>query len=131
MLPENFAWILQYFSSVMDIKPSELYTELLKVEAIVLQNHPDYFGTRIRSTNRSGSSHTNNDYKYRLSMSCWFLIKTKVRWKYSWNWLIMHIPATLWQILNNMKRIQWPETEIICILWNLLGKIRERISMGK
>ena len=69
MLPENFAWILQYFSSVMDIRPSELYTELLKVEAIVLKNHPDYFGTRIRSTNRSGSSHTNNDYKYKLSMS--------------------------------------------------------------
>ena len=29
--------------------------------------------------------------------------------------------ATVWQILN-MKFMQWPETEIIWICWNLLGK---------
>ena len=68
VLPENFAWILQYFSSVMDVKPSELYAELLKVEAIILKNHPDYFGSKIRALNHI-SSQTSNDFKYMLSMS--------------------------------------------------------------
>ena len=68
MLPENFTWILRYFSSGMDVKPSELYVELLKIEDIILKNQPDYFGPRIRAAEHR-SSHTHPDFKYRLSMS--------------------------------------------------------------
>ena len=41
----------------------------------------------------------------------------------------MHLYATIWQILNN-KCVQWPETEILRIFLNLLGKILE-ISSGE
>ena len=68
MLPENFTWILRYFSSIMDVKPSELYVELLKIEDIILKNQPDYFGPRIRAA-EPRSSHVHPDFKYRLSMS--------------------------------------------------------------
>ena len=30
--------------------------------------------------------------------------------------------ATVWQIMNMKFTVQWPETEIIWICWNLLGK---------
>ena len=47
--------------------------------------------------------------------------------KKSWNWLIILRSAAVCQILI-IKQMQWPETEIMCILWNLLGK-RESISI--
>ena len=44
--------------------------------------------------------------------------------KKSWNWPIILQPATVGQILN-MTHMQWPETEIMGICWNLDGKICE------
>ena len=51
-------------------------------------------------------------------------IRQKLDFKNSWNWLILIISATVWHILN-MKSINWLETEIKWICWNLLGKICE------
>ena len=50
-----------------------------------------------------------------------------IRQKNSWNCLIILMSAAVWQILN-MKWMKWPETEVIWICWNLLGKIRETTS---
>ena len=46
----------------------------------------------------------------------------KIRLKKSWNWLIILMPATVWQILN-LKQMQRPETETFQICWNWLQKI--------
>ena len=43
------------------------------------------------------------------------------------HYLVILMPATLWQILN-MKCMQWPETLIKWIWWNLLEKTREITS---
>ena len=48
----------------------------------------------------------------------------KSDFKNSWNWLVMLLPTTIWQILN-IKCVLWPETEVMWICWNLLGKTRE------
>ena len=37
--------------------------------------------------------------------------RQKLDWEL-WNWHVILMPATIWQILN-MKWIQWPETEIM------------------
>ena len=37
--------------------------------------------------------------------------------KNSWNWLIIVMPATFWQILN-ITQMQWPETEMLSISKN-------------
>ena len=50
----------------------------------------------------------------------------KIWFKNSWNWLIIHAPATIWQVLN-MKCTIWPETEV---MWIHFGKNRE-ITVGK
>ena len=44
----------------------------------------------------------------------------KIAPKNSWNWLvIVSMPATVWHIFST-KCMQWPETEIMPICWNLL-----------
>ena len=48
----------------------------------------------------------------------------EIRLKNSWNWQIILVPATIWQIFN-VKQRQSTETELIWICWNLLIKTRE------
>ena len=38
----------------------------------------------------------------------------RIRLKDSWNWLILFIPATVWQVLK-MRCIEWPDTEMMWI----------------
>ena len=47
-----------------------------------------------------------------------------IRMKISWNWRIILMPATIWQVLK-VKRTQRPKTEVVRICWNLKGKTRE------
>ena len=47
-----------------------------------------------------------------------------IRMKISWNWRIILMPATIWQVLK-VKRTQRPETEVRLICWNFYGKTRE------
>ena len=44
---------------------------------------------------------------------------SKIWFKNSWNWLIILVPATIWQVLN-MKCTIWPETEV---MWFFLKKL--------
>jgi len=44
----------------------------------------------------------------------------KTRFKNLWNWLIVLVPATVWQILN--VKLRQPETEVMRISWNHLGR---------
>ena len=53
----------------------------------------------------------------------------KIRFKNLWNWLVICMAATFWHILK-IKHLQWPETEIKWICWNLIWKVRE-ITAGK
>ena len=46
--------------------------------------------------------------------------RQKLNQKNSWNWLVILMLTTVWQIFN--KQTQWPETEIMRICWNFLGK---------
>ena len=46
----------------------------------------------------------------------------KIILKNSWNWRIILVPATIWQVLN-MKCTEWTETEAIWIGRNLYEKI--------
>ena len=69
LLPENFAWILQYFAAVMDLKPSELYSELLQLECFLLETDSQYFGKKIHCVD-IGNTHASVELKNRLSMSC-------------------------------------------------------------
>ena len=57
------------------------------------------------------------------------LAKSRQKWdsKNSWNWLVILMTVTVWQI-SYLKRIQWPEMEVKQILWNLIEKIREITS---
>ena len=52
----------------------------------------------------------------------------KIKLKNSWNWLVIRMATTFWYILK-IKYLQWPETEIKWICWNLIWKIRE-ITVG-
>ena len=47
--PENFSWILQYFSAILDVKPSEIYNELLVVESKLYEFDHGYFGKLLRA----------------------------------------------------------------------------------
>ena len=47
--PENFSWILQYFSAILDVKPSEIYNELLVVEWTLYEYDHGYFGKLFRA----------------------------------------------------------------------------------
>ena len=46
---------------------------------------------------------------------------SKIWFKNSWNWLIILVPATIWQVLN-MKCTLWPETEVMWICRNFFWK---------
>ena len=50
--PENFSWILQYFSAILDVKPSEIYNELLVVEWKLYEYDHGYFGKLFRAKMR-------------------------------------------------------------------------------
>ena len=52
----------------------------------------------------------------------------KKKFKKSWNWLVIRMATSFWHILK-IKRLQWLETEIKWICWNLIWKIRE-ITVG-
>ena len=52
----------------------------------------------------------------------------KIRLKNSWNWRVILLPATIWQILN-MKCREWPETETVWMCRKTsMKKIREITS---
>ena len=52
-----------------------------------------------------------------------------IRLKNSWNWLIILMPATVWQILN-IKCLQWPETEVVWIFWICLENVVKSHQMN-
>ena len=52
----------------------------------------------------------------------------KITLENSWNRLVILKLSTVWQILN-LRRMPWPETEIMWIYWNLLVKTCE-IAVG-
>ena len=70
VLPENFAWILRYFSALLDVLPTELYTELVKIETFVDYHQPSFFGNLIRKDglhNGKQGAHL-NELRYRLCL---------------------------------------------------------------
>ena len=44
--------------------------------------------------------------------------RQKLDFKKMWHWLVILMPATVWQIFDMMP-MQWPETEVKSIFWNL------------
>ncbi len=70
LLPDNFAWILRYFSAVADVKPTELYAELIHLETFLVDVKPDYFGQKIRQHDSRDPRYAMPELKYRLTLSC-------------------------------------------------------------
>ena len=67
--PENFAWILQYFAATLNLRPTEIYFELLHVESTLLQNDKTYFGELIRSVTEYSTMKTVVSEKYKEKLS--------------------------------------------------------------
>lgn len=47
-LPDNFVWILEYFSRYAFVAPQRLYSELVLVEETVARHDPSFFGKPIQ-----------------------------------------------------------------------------------
>ena len=95
---------------------------LLKSSSIELEQSRQVCGSSKRYLQSLGIWHLDiwlePEPKHRLSVLSWLLThswanrqKPVKNWiqKNSWNWRVILVPATVWQILNV---IQWPETEI-------------------
>ena len=48
MLPDNYAWLLLYFSSYAALHPLELEAELINIELYITNLMPAFFGMKCR-----------------------------------------------------------------------------------
>jgi hypothetical protein len=48
VLPDNYAWLLLYFSSYAALHPLELETEVINIEIYITSLMPSFFGKQCR-----------------------------------------------------------------------------------
>ena len=53
----------------------------------------------------------------------------KIRLKNLWNWRVILVPATIWQVLN-MKCMEWPETEAFWIYRNFVKSFHVNLFLA-